>query len=97
MLRVVSHTVPRVGRSYEHFPDGFELHLLPGDGKDGCATRAGTKEMTSATPELTRGNRKGQNHEFAGKLTSKVDSKYLSRSQWLQLPNPTARRRISIR
>ena len=22
------HTVPRVGRSYEHFPDGFELHLL---------------------------------------------------------------------
>jgi hypothetical protein len=24
----VPHTVPRVGRSYEHFPDGFELHLL---------------------------------------------------------------------
>ena len=22
------HTEPRVGRSYEHFPDGFELHLL---------------------------------------------------------------------
>ena len=30
MLRNVPDTVPRVGRSYEHFPDGFELHLLPG-------------------------------------------------------------------
>ena len=29
MLRIVPHTAPRVGRSYEHFPDGFELHLLP--------------------------------------------------------------------
>ena len=29
MLRIVQHTVPRVGRSYEHFPDGFKLHLLP--------------------------------------------------------------------
>ena len=29
MLRIVPHTVPRIGRSYEHFPDGFELHLLP--------------------------------------------------------------------
>ena len=29
MLRIVSHTVPRSGRSNEHFPDGFELHLLP--------------------------------------------------------------------
>ena len=29
MQRIVPHTVPRVGRSYEHFPDGFELHLLP--------------------------------------------------------------------
>ena len=29
MLRIVPRTVPRVGRSYEHFPDGFELHLLP--------------------------------------------------------------------
>ena len=28
MLRIVPHTEPRVGRSYEHFPDGFELHLL---------------------------------------------------------------------
>jgi hypothetical protein len=26
MLRIVTHTVPRVGRSNEHFPDGFELH-----------------------------------------------------------------------
>jgi hypothetical protein len=28
MLRIVPLTVPRVGRSYEHFPDGFYLHLL---------------------------------------------------------------------
>ena len=29
MLRIVPHAVPRVGRSYKHFPDGFKLHLLP--------------------------------------------------------------------
>ena len=28
-----AHAVPRVGRSYEHFPDGFELHLLHKEGK----------------------------------------------------------------
>ena len=28
MLRIVPHTVPRVGRAYEHGPDGFELHIL---------------------------------------------------------------------
>jgi len=28
-LRIVLVTVPRVARSCEHFPDGFELHLLP--------------------------------------------------------------------
>ena len=46
MLRIVPHTLPRVGRSYEHFPDGFELHLLLQDGNtslhkaatSGCAT-----------------------------------------------------------
>ena len=27
MLRIVPHAAPRVGRSYEHFPDGFELDL----------------------------------------------------------------------
>jgi hypothetical protein len=27
MLRIVPHTVPRVGRHHEPFPDGFELHL----------------------------------------------------------------------
>jgi len=26
-LRIVLGTVPCVGRSYEHFPDGFDLHL----------------------------------------------------------------------
>ena len=46
-----------------------------------------------ATPEFTRGNHKGQFHEFTGKLTSKVNYNYRSRSQWLQLPNPTACRR----
>ena len=33
MLRIVPHAVPRVGRSYEHFPDGFELHLLLSQGR----------------------------------------------------------------
>ena len=28
MLRIVPHTVPRVGHPYEHFPDGFEIHLV---------------------------------------------------------------------
>jgi len=46
------------------------------------------------TPELTRGNRKSPFHEFTTELTSKVNSHYRSRSQWLQLPNPTACRRI---
>jgi hypothetical protein len=48
----------------------------------------------ATTPELTRGNRRSQFHEFTGELTSKVNSHYPSRNQWLQLPNPTARRRI---
>ena len=39
MLRIVPHPVPRVGRSDEHFPDGFELHLLPSEPK--------TKVMTA--------------------------------------------------
>ena len=42
------------------------------------------------TQELTRSNRKSQFHGFTGKLMSKVNSRYLSRSQWLQLPNSTA-------
>ena len=28
-LRIVLVTVPRVSRSCERFPDGFDLHLLP--------------------------------------------------------------------
>ena len=28
MLRIVKHTVPRVGRSYENFPNVFELYRL---------------------------------------------------------------------
>ena len=46
------------------------------------------------TPELTRGNRKSQFQEFTGRFTSKVNSRYLSRSQWLQLPNLSASGRI---
>ena len=41
MLRIVPLTVPRVGRSYEHFPDGFELHLLQVDGGAGAAREDG--------------------------------------------------------
>ena len=43
MLRIVPHTVTRVGRSYEHFPDGFELYLLrPGASKlNSSAERVG--------------------------------------------------------
>jgi len=39
MLRIVPHTVPRVGRSYEHFPDGFEQHLLHAAGQVQDAAR----------------------------------------------------------
>ena len=41
MLRIVPHTAPRVGRSYEHFPDGFELHLLRQAGKEGVFSDTG--------------------------------------------------------
>ena len=50
MLRIVPHTVPRVGRSYEHFPDGFELHLLPGTAK-AKAMMAKAKMFVPARPE----------------------------------------------
>ena len=50
--------------------------------------------MPSTTTELTQCNRKSHLHELTGELTSIVNSHHLSRSQWLQLPNPTARRRI---
>ena len=42
MLRIVPHTVPRVGRSYEQFSDGFELHLL----------QPGTQEIDRITAVL---------------------------------------------
>jgi len=51
-------------------------------------------EVRAATPDPTRGNRKSQFHEVTGELASKVHPHYLSRGQWLQLPNPTAGRRI---
>ena len=48
MLRIVPHTVPRVGRSYEHFPDGFELHLL----------LPGLQAVSIDSGEVTRGEKK---------------------------------------
>ena len=54
----------------------------------------GSGAVHTATPELTRDNRKSQFHEFTGKLTSNVNFIYLSRDLWLQLPNLIARRRI---
>jgi len=45
-------------------------------------------------PRVDAMQSQSQFHEFTGELTSKVNSHYLSRSEWLQLPNPTARRRI---
>ena len=50
MLRIVPHTVPRVGRSYEHFPDGFELHLLP----------ANTNEAELSTPRCNAKRVRGE-------------------------------------
>jgi hypothetical protein len=46
-----------------------------------------------STPELTRGNRPSEFHEFTGELTSKINSHYLSRSQWLQLPTSISRQK----
>ena len=55
------------------------------------ASASVSRECTYATPELTRGNHKSQFHEITGELTPHVNSHHLSCSQWLQLPNPTAR------
>ena len=52
MLRIVPHTVPRVGRSYEHFPDGFELHLL----KDGKHLQLPTPDITAQVESVWIGN-----------------------------------------
>ena len=45
------------------------------------------KKRRCTTLDPTRGNRESQFHESTGELTSKVNYHYLSRSQWLQLPN----------
>ena len=67
MPRIVPHNVPRAGRSYKHFPDGFELHLLPtgegqaaeGDAKEGDAPSAredgGERRMSVDTDEAASG------------------------------------------
>ena len=67
------------------FREAVSLALFPVARPSGCCGWAPV-----STPELTRGNRTSQSHELTGRLTSKVNFHY----QWLQLPNPTARRRI---
>jgi len=64
MLSIVPHTVPCVGRSYEHFPDGFELHLLQIDGRGSqvgqtTAARSGLlrSDRTSFLDEIERWHR----------------------------------------
>ena len=47
------------------------------------------------SPDSTRGNCKSQFHKFAGELTLHVTFHYLSRSQWLQLPNLSAAQRTT--
>ena len=48
MLRIVLYDVPRVGRSYEDFPDGFELHFLQCGIKSHKASelKSGTKQVS---------------------------------------------------
>ena len=52
------------------------------------------KTVTPTALDPLKSNRKSQFHESTGELESEVNSHYLSRSQWLQLPNTTARRGI---
>ena len=89
--------------SLNTFRRRWMIHLYWGSffKKDDAETRFSQTERVflrfleeQATPELTRGNRKSQFHEFTGESMLKVDSHYPSRGQWLQLPNSTARRRI---
>ena len=53
MLRIVLHTVPRVGRSYEHFPDGFELHLLPNGRYEECKEHQPSSSLLLSSLELS--------------------------------------------
>ena len=61
MLRIVPPTVPRVGRSDEHFPDGFELHLLQAESyrmqrmelrQLGCGELQGYPSLVTSSPPL---------------------------------------------
>ena len=64
MLRIVPHTVPGVGRSYELFPDGFELHLLLR-----CGDRGSKLDTGHAVVGLWMGasrKRKSQNRRGGG-------------------------------
>ena len=77
--------------------DMYSLALARVDARQRRGTSFSPSPRYHSTPDVTHGNRKSRFHEFAGELTeltSKVKSHYLSRSQWLQLPNPTAPRII---
>ena len=72
MLRIVPHTVPRVGRSYEHFPDGFQLHLLPGPDDLECASASGRPHPGASGGWGTRdgeGKRQGPDPQVVVHLT----------------------------
>ena len=65
MLRIVPHTVPRVGRSYKHFPDGFELHLLlPAKSSE---SGAGFESQATALLEIA-----GPNKQKSGPFTGSI-------------------------
>ena len=57
MLRIVPHTVPRGGRSQEHFPNGFEPQLLPAgderpDGARGHHHHPGSRGIPRPGPPI---------------------------------------------
>ena len=86
----------RIRRRLVHKVDGpcvFLKSRLGSNGEEDNVRDEGVG-VGGSTPELTRGNRKSQFYEFTGELMSEVNFNFLSRSQWLQQPNSTARRRI---
>ena len=62
MLRIVPNTARRVGRSYEHFPGEFELHLLYCVRKDGVLNRPLSCRGTSPINKETLGQSYGPRH-----------------------------------
>ena len=70
MLRTVPHTGPRGGRSYEHFPDGFEIHLLHGGGRrearegEGLVAEQGVSHPSNTRWRPERAPRMGDTLKF---------------------------------